>query len=60
MNEFDKCYFCRKYDSFDGCTDDFCCRATREYYEPSKERIIEKAKENGISVSDVIALINLE
>lgn len=60
MNEFDKCYFCRKYDNFDGCTDDFCCRATREYYEPSKERIIEKAKENGISVSDVVALINFD
>lgn len=60
MDEFDKCRFCKKYDDFDGCTDDFCCRVTREWFEPSKERIIEKAKEKEISVSDVIALINLE
>ena len=59
MDEFDKCRFCRKYDNFDGCTDDFCCKPTRDYYEPRKDLIIEKAKEKGISVSDVIALINM-
>lgn len=60
MDEFDKCRFCKKYDSFDGCTDYFCCKPTREYFEPSRDRIIEKAKEKGISISDVVTLINIE
>ena len=59
MDEFDKCRFCIKYDNFDGCTDDFCFSPLREYFEPSKDRIIEKAKEKNISISDVIALINV-
>jgi len=58
MDEFDKCRFCRSYDNFDGCADDYC--VSKEHFEPHKERIIEKAKEMNVSVSDVIALINLE
>ena len=60
LDEYDKCRFCKKYDYFDGCTDYFCASATKEYFEPNRERIIEKAKENGISVVDLIALINME
>ena len=58
MDEFDKCRFCRRYDNFDGCTDGFC--VSNEFFEPHKARIIEKAKEMDVSVSDVIALINLK
>ena len=60
LDEYDKCRFCKKYDSFDGCTDYFCASATKEYFEPNRERIIENAKEKGISVADLIALINME
>ena len=60
LDEYDKCRFCKKYDNFDGCTDYFCASATKEYFEPSKERIIEKAKESGLSIVDVVALINME
>ena len=59
MGEFDKCRFCAKYDDYDGCTDDFCCSVTRDYFIAHKDRIIEKAKEKKISVSDVVALMNL-
>lgn len=60
LDEYDKCRFCKKYDNFDGCTDYFCASVTKEYFEPNRDRIIEKAKENGISVLDLIALINME
>lgn len=59
LDEYDKCRFCKKYDSFDGCTDYFCGSAIKEYFEPNRESIIEKAKEKGISVADLIALINM-
>ena len=60
LDEYDKCRFCKKYDNFDGCTDDFCAWATKKYFEPNRERIIEKAKEKGIHVLDLIDLINME
>ena len=60
LDEYDKCRFCKKYDNFDGCTDDFCASDTREYFEPNRERIVKKAKEKKISVLDLIALINME
>lgn len=53
MNEFDKCNFCREKYTFDGC--DWCENKNR--YKPDPEKILEKAKERGISCSDVIALI---
>jgi hypothetical protein len=37
----------------------WCCN-NKDDFKPYKERIIEKAKENGISVADVIALINMD
>ena len=59
MEEFNKCRFCSKYNDYEGCTDDFCCSATRDYFIADTDRIIEKSKEKGISVSDVISLMNL-
>ena len=60
LDQYDKCRFCKKFDDFDGCKDYFCESAIKEYFEPNRERIIEKAKEKGISVADLIALINME
>lgn len=57
-DEFKKCLFCKHYDNFDGCMDVYGCN-NYDSFEPNKNRIIEKAKEKHISVSDVIALINL-
>lgn len=58
LDEFDKCRFCKHYDTFDGCIDVCGCN-NGDDFEANKERIIEKAKEKHISVSDIIALINL-
>lgn len=52
-DEFDKCNFCQERHTFDGC--DRCEDKLR--YKPDPEKIIEKAKERNLSVSDVIALI---
>ena len=60
LDEYDKCRFCKKYDDFDGCTDEFCASATKEWFKPDRELVIKKAKEKGISVADLIALINME
>ena len=57
LDEYSKCRFCRSYDDYDGCTEWFC--SDKNYYRPDKNRIIAKAKEEGISVADVIALINM-
>lgn len=55
-NEFNKCYYCKNYDEFEGCE---CICDNKEDFEPDHNRIIEKAKEKEISVTDVISLINL-
>ena len=55
-DEFDKCYFCRYYDSYEGC--EWGCD-NHENFEPVNDRLIEKAKEKHIFVSDVITLIDL-
>lgn len=57
MDEYSKCEFCTYYDNYDGCTNWFCCG--KNAYEPDKQRIIEKSKESGLSVADIVALINL-
>jgi len=54
--EFRKCNFCKSYDEFEGC--EWGCN-NYESFEPNNDRIIEKAKEKGISVADIIALITL-
>ena len=55
-NEFDKCYFCRHYDEYNGC--EWGC-INKIDFEPDHDRIIAKAKEKNISVADVIALMNV-
>ena len=55
-NEYNKCNFCMYYDNYEGCIEG--CN-NYEDYKPNKSRIIEKAKEKSISVSDLIALIEL-
>lgn len=58
MDEYCKCRFCTKFDNYDGCQDWFC--SCYNNYKPSREKIIEKSQSAGFSVTDVIALINLE
>lgn len=55
-NEFRKCNFCSYYDEYEGC--EWGCN-NHEDFKPDNDRIITKAKEKGISVADVIALINI-
>lgn len=56
MNEFDKCYFCKCYDEYEGC--EWGCD-DKSGFDPDHDKIINKAKEKHISVTDVIALMNI-
>lgn len=58
MDEFEKCRFCCWYDNFIGCRNLSCCQYDR--FEVCKEKIIEKARESGFSVADIVALMNLD
>lgn len=58
MDEYDKCRFCKYYDTYEGCTNYYCDFGN--CFIAAKEKIIAKAKEEGISVADVIALMKLE
>lgn len=55
-NEFEKCKFCTHYDSFEGCK--YSCN-NHEDFKPNNDRIIIKAKERGLSVADVVAIITI-
>ncbi len=55
LNEWNKCNFCK--DNVENRCDAFCFEHSQ--YEPDRYKLIAKAKELGISVTDVIALINL-
>lgn len=55
-NEFNKCYFCKSYDEWEGCE---CGCNNKEGFEADHDKIIKKAKEKEISCADVIALMNL-
>lgn len=58
MDEYSKCRFCKEYDDYyEGC--EFGCD-NHKGYTPDKHKIIDKAKETGLSVSDIIALIDLD
>ena len=57
MDEYCRCRFCKSYDEYDCC--EWGCYNFKNY-KPNKNRLIEKAKEKEISVTDLIALINLE
>ena len=55
MDEFDKCKFCLSYDSGYGCDDDIC--RDHCHYRIDVKKIIDKADERNISVTDVLNLI---
>ena len=57
MDEYDKCRFCTYYDNYDGCQNGWC--DYKGDYKPDKRKIVEKSQETGLSVADIIALINL-
>jgi hypothetical protein len=57
MREYDKCRFCKWYSIYDGCTNGYCYN--KQYFEADERKIIEKAEESGMSVADIIALMNL-
>lgn len=51
-----KCYCCKCYDSFNGCTAWDC----KNDFEISIEKIKQVSEEYGISISDITALIDFE
>ena len=57
LSEWNKCNFC-KYNVENKCTSYYCI--AHRSYRANKNKIILKAKELNMSVTDVIALINLE
>lgn len=56
LNEWNKCNFCKKNEN-GTCHTQFCY--AQSHYTPDKNKLASKAKELGISVMDVITLINL-
>lgn len=56
MSDFDKCMFCIYYDLYEGC--EWGCNNYEEF-KPNKWYVVEYAKEHDISVSDLIALIEM-
>lgn len=60
MNEFEfnKCYYCVYYNDDEGCKQPNCFMYDK--FKPDKIGLIKKAKEKGMSVSDLIALITFE
>lgn len=61
-NEYDKCYFCKSYDQYEGCMNWFCSNeeGKRTEFSPDNNKIIEKSERTGLSVADIVALIELE
>lgn len=58
MHDFDKCHFCANYSvTDDWCNDIFCERITHSDYILDVNKILAKADELGISVTDVLNLI---
>lgn len=51
-----KCYCCKCYDSFDGCTAWSC----KDDFEISIDKIKQVSEEYGMSISDITALIEFE
>ena len=58
LDEFDKCRFCKWYDDYEGCDNGFCCPAEHDDFKIDIGRVVEKAKEMNMSVTDVVTLIN--
>lgn len=58
MHEFDKCHFCAKYDATDDwCDDAYCERQRHTDYILDVNKVLAKADELSISVTDVMNLI---
>ena len=58
MHEFDKCHFCASYDPTDDwCSDFFCDRASHSDYILDVRKVLKKAEDMGITVTDVLNLI---
>lgn len=55
-DEFNKCKFCIYHDEDDWCE---CACYEHENFKPNKYKLISTAKEKGISITDLLALINL-
>ena len=58
IDEYDKCRFCKNWD--DNAYDFHCFCIAKNAFKADKQKIIEKAKETGLSVADIVALIELE
>ena len=56
LDEYSKCRFCKLYDDYEGC--EAICY-DYDAFEPNKNKIVEKSQETGVSVSDIITLINM-
>ena len=56
LDEYSKCRFCKWYDDYEGC--EAICD-NYDGFEPNKHKIIEKSQETGMSVSDIVTLINM-
>lgn len=54
--EYSMCRYCTHYQELEGC--DYNC-SFKSGFEPANDRIIEKAKEKGISVTDFLELLKL-
>lgn len=58
MHEFDKCHFCANYSlEDDWCNDTYCERDVHSDYILDVNKILSKADELSISVTDVLNLI---
>ncbi len=57
MDEFNKCRFCMNYNSNEGCEDPYCNSTNHICYRMDVRKIIAKADELGISVTDVLNLM---
>lgn len=58
MHEFDKCHFCAQYNvEDDWCGDIFCERPRHTSYILDVKKVLAKADELGISVTDVLNLM---
>lgn len=57
MDEYCKCGFCKNNNDFLGCLSR--C-SSFDGFSPDRQKIIDVAKEKGITIADMIALINLE
>lgn len=57
MDEFNKCRFCMNYDSYEACEDPYCNSSNHVSYRTDVRKIIAKADELGISVTDVLNLM---